>query len=53
MSQGSGFERLLEIVNENSIHQKCIQFLLIVVYKYLNALSADILNSIFKLRQNT
>ena len=49
----SEFERLLENGNEKSIHQKCIGFLLIEVYKYLNGLSPDIMNTIFKLRQNT
>ena len=49
----SEFERLLENANEKSVHQKCIEFLLIEIYKYLNALSPDIMNTIFKLRQNT
>ena len=49
----SEFERLLENANEKSVHQKCIGFLLIEVYKYLNGLSPDIMNTIFKLRQNT
>ena len=46
-------ERLLENANEKSVHQKCIEFLMIEVYKYLNGLSPDIMNTIFKLRQNT
>ena len=49
----SEFERLLENANEKLVHQKCIQLLLIEVYKYLNGLSPDIMNTIFKLRQNT
>ena len=49
----SEFERLLENANEKSVHQKRIEFLLIEVYKYLNGLSPDIMNFIFKLRQNT
>ena len=44
-------ERLLDNANEKS-HQKCIEFLLIEVYKYLNSLSPDIMNTIFKLRRN-
>ena len=52
-SYRSEFERLLENANEKSVHQKCIGFLLIEVYKYLNGLSPDIMNTIFKLRQNT
>ena len=49
----SEFERLLENANEKSVYQKWIEFLLIEVYKYLNGLSPDIMNTIFKLRQNT
>ena len=49
----SEFERLLKNENEKSVHQKCIKFLLIQVYKYLNGLSLDIMNTFFKLRQNT
>ena len=49
----SEFERLLENANEKLVHQKCIKFLLIEIYKYLNRLSPDIMNIIFKLGQNT
>ena len=49
----SEFERLLEKANEKWVHQKCIEFLLIEVYKYLSGLSPDIMNTIFKLNQNT
>ena len=49
----SEFERLLEIANAKSVHQKCIEFLLIEVYKYLIRQSPDIMNTTFKLRQNT
>ena len=49
----SEFERLLENANQKSVHQKCIEFLMIEVYKYLNGLSPDIMYTIFKLRQNT
>ena len=45
----SEFDRLLENANEKSIQQKCIEFLVIEVYKYLNGLSLDIS---FKLGQN-
>ena len=38
---------------EKSVHQKCIELLLIEAYKYLNCLSPDIMSTIFKLRQNT
>ena len=49
----SEFEKPLENTNEKSVHQKCIEFLLIEIYKYLNGLYPDIMNTIFKLRQNT
>ena len=39
--------------NEKLVHQKCIEFLLIEVFKYLNGLSPDIMNTILKLGQNT
>ena len=42
-----------ENANEKSVHQKCIEFLLIEVFKYLNGLSPDIMKTVFKLRQNT
>ena len=47
----SEFERLLENANEKSVHQKCIEFLLTEVYEYLNGLSPDIINIIFKLKK--
>ena len=52
-SYRSEFERLLENPNEKSVHQKFIEFLLIEVHKYLTGLSPDIINIIFKLRENT
>ena len=47
------FEVLLENANEKPVHQKCIEFLMIEVYKHLNGLSPDIMSEIFKLRENT
>ena len=38
---------------EKPVHQKCIELLLIEVYKYLNGLSLDIASGIFRLRENT
>ena len=49
----SDFEVLLENANEKSVHQKCIELLMIEVYKYLNGLSPDIMSYIFKLREST
>ena len=47
------FEALFENSNKNPVHQKCIDLLMIQVYKYLNDLSPDIMSYIFKLRENT
>ena len=47
----SEFKRLLENANEKLVHKKCIEFLLIEIYKYLNSLSPDIMNTIFKLNK--
>ena len=48
----SDFEVLLENSKEKPVHQKCIELLMIEVYKYLNSLSPDIMSGIFKLREN-
>ena len=48
----SKLERLSENGNEKLVHQKCIEFLLIELYEYLNGLSPDIMNTIFKLRHD-
>ena len=48
----SNFIILLVNANEKSIHQKCLEFLMIEVYKYLNGLSPQIINDIFKFRKN-
>ena len=49
----SDFEVLLENSNEKPAHQKCIELLMIEVYKYLNGLFLDIMSDIFKFRENT
>ena len=49
----SDFEVLLENANEKQFHQKCIELLMIEVYKCLNGISPDIMSDIFKLRKNT
>ena len=49
----SDFEVLLENSNEKPTHQKCIDLLMIEVYKHLNGLSPDIMSDMFKLRENT
>ena len=42
----SEFEIALINANEKSVHQKCIEFLLIEVHKYLDDLSPDIITTI-------
>ena len=48
----SDFEVLLENSNEKPVYEKCLELLMIEVYKYLNGLSPDIMSDIFKLREN-
>ena len=48
----SEFERVSKNTNEcKSVHQKCKEFLLIEVYKYLNDLFLNIVSTVFNLRQ--
>ena len=42
----------LEEVHKITFHQRCRNSLMIEVYKYLNGYSPDIMNDIFKLREN-
>ena len=51
----SDFEYFLtmQIKNEKTVHRKCIELLMIDIYKYLNGLSPYIMSDIFKLRENT
>ena len=43
---------LLEEAHQITFHQRCINSLMIEVYKYLNGHSLDIINDFFKLREN-
>ena len=43
---------LLEETHQITFHQRCINSLMIEVYNYLNGHSPDIMNDIFKLREN-
>ena len=43
---------MLEETRQITFHQRCINFLIIEVYKYLNEHSTGIMNDIFKLREN-
>ena len=48
----SPYPLLLEEAHQITFHQRCINSLMIEVYKYLNGHSPDIMNDIFKLRKN-
>ena len=49
----SDFQHLLNLSNDISIHQRCINFLMTEVYKYINGLSPDLMNDVFIVRENT
>ena len=44
---------MFDTLNEKTIHQQCIDHLLIEVYKFLNDYFPGIMNDVFHLRQNT
>ena len=48
----STFEELLEKDKTFSIHHKSIQSLAIEIYKFVNGLSPEIMNSVFNLKEN-
>ena len=48
----SEFDSLLRQCNEQSIQQICLNFLMTEVYKYLNGLSPEIMDDVFKIRQS-
>ena len=41
------YEELLDITDEISVHQRCLNSLMTEVYKCLNGISAGIINDIF------
>ena len=47
-----GFQDLLRTSGDISIHQRCINFLLTEVYKYIYVLSPEIMNEVFSTRAN-
>ena len=47
------FTPYLEEAHRITFHQQCINSLMIEVYQYLNGHSRDIINDIFKFRENT
>ena len=48
----SSFSDLVRLLNEKTIHQRYIKFLMTEVFKYLYVLSPDLMNEIFKLKSN-
>ena len=48
----SPYSLLLEEAHQTTFQQRCINSLMIKVYKYLNGHSPDIMNDIFKLRKH-
>ena len=46
------FSDLVTLLNEKTIHQRCINFLMAEVFKYLNRLSPDLMNEVFRLKSN-
>ena len=48
----SSFIDLVTLLNKNTIYQMCIKFLMTEVFKYLNELSPDIMNEVFRLKSN-
>ena len=49
----SNFNTLLVNANETTMHQKCLEFFMIEVNKYLNGLLPQAVNDTCKLRKNT
>ena len=48
----SSFSYLVTLLNEKTIHEGCINFLMTEVFKYLNGLSPDLMNEVFRLKSN-
>ena len=46
------YSKEVQEVHEITFHQRCINSLMTEVYKYLNGNSPDIMNDIFKLKEN-
>ena len=49
----STLDKILDTLNEKTIHQQCIDRLLIEVYKFLNGIPLILSMTFFYLRQNT
>ena len=48
----SSFSDLLTLLNERTIYQRCIKVLMTEVFKYLNGLSPDLINEVFRLKSS-
>ena len=48
----SSLSHLVTLLNERTIHQRCINLLIIEVFKYRNGLLPDLINEIFRLKSN-
>ena len=46
------FQELLQVTDENTIHQNNLKYLAIEMYKYIHGLSPPIRNEVFTLREN-
>ena len=48
----SSFSGLVTLLKEKTFHQRCINFLMTEGFKYLNGLSPDLMNEVFRLKSN-
>lgn len=48
----SSFSDLVTLLNEKPVHQKCINFVMEEVFKYLNGLSPSLMNKVCRLKLN-
>ena len=46
------FSDLVTLLNEKTLHQRCTNFSMTEVYKYLNGLSPNLMNEVFRLKSN-
>ena len=48
----SSFSELVTLLNEKIIYQRCINFFMTEVFRYLNGLSPDLMNEAFRSKSN-
>ena len=51
-NHSDSFSELLSISKDTTIHQRCINFLMVEVYKFLHSDSPEIMNEIFTIQRN-